>query len=133
MSLVIASAPDRRVPTPVDGMLDMLAKLIPGEVLVGYTAALVAVGDAARGVHVALLVGFAALAPVILYVSARRARDRAAPLQYAVRALTLVLWACAIDPVLLDLVGTPRWMLAGGAAAVPVLAAVVLTGPRPTR
>lgn len=116
-------------PPPPDGFLDSLAKLVPGEVLAGYVAALQAPGvDDHRGVHLAILAVFTALAPLVLWASARRSGG-AHWLQYAVRTAAFVLVAAGGDPVLLAWLDGLRFIPSVGAIVVVTLAAVILAPP----
>lgn len=120
----------RKTGAPADGFLDSVAKLVPGEVLVGFVAALEApgVGDDFT-YHFAILVVFAALAPVVLFASSRRAGGRAHWLQYVVRTAAFVLVGVGGDPVLLDWLDGLRWIPSVGAAVIVILAAAILAPP----
>jgi hypothetical protein len=118
-------------PSPPDGFLDSLAKLVPGEVLAGYVAALQAPGvGGQRAVHLSILVVFTALAPLVLWASARRAGG-AHWLQYAVRTAAFVLVAAGGDPVLLAWLDRLRFLPSVGAIVIVTLAAVILAPPSP--
>ncbi len=127
-----ASADATSATAPADGFLDSLAKLVPGEVLAGYIAALQAPGvDDHRRVHLGLLVVFTALAPLVLWASARRSGG-AHWLQYVVRTAAFVLVAAGGDPVLLAWLDGLRFIPSVGAIVVVTLAAVILAPPAPT-
>lgn len=113
-----------------DSWLDALVKLIPGEIIVAFTAALrmPGVGDA-WGAHVAILVILTAMAPLVLWSSVRRAGTHAHWLQYVVRSAAFVLYGVGSDPVLLQRLGPLQWILQVGALLVPILAALVLCPP----
>lgn len=124
-----AAAEDTAATQPPDGFLDSLAKLVPGEVLAGYVAALQAPGvDDHRSVHLGLLAVFTALAPLVLWASARRSGG-AHWLQYAVRTAAFVLVAAGGDPVLLAWLDGLRFIPSVGAIVVVTLAAVILAPP----
>lgn len=125
------STPDAAPTTspPSDGFLDSLSKLVPGEVLAGYVAALQAPGvDGHRAYHLAILALFTALAPLVLWGAARHSGG-AHWLQYAVRTAAFVLVAAGGDPVLLSWLDGLRFIPSVGAIVVVTLAAVILTPP----
>ena len=117
-------------PRGTDNWLDALAKLIPGEVMIAFTAALQldGVGDQ-RSAHLAILVLFAALCPIALWASARRAAVGAHWLQYVVRTAAFALYGLGADHVLLAWLGDLAWVPGVGALVVAVLAALVLSPP----
>lgn len=119
--------------SPPDGFLDSVAKLVPGEVLASFWAALQAPGvDGHRSHHLAILLVFAALTPVVLFASARRANARVHWLQYVVRTTAFVLVAVGGDTVLLAWLGGLRWIPSVGALSIIILAAAILApaGPK---
>lgn len=125
-----AAAGDGGPPAPPDGFLDSLSKLVPGEVLAGYVAALQAPGvDAHRGTHLGILLVFTALAPLVLWASARRGGAHPHWLQYVVRTAAFVLVAAGGDPVLLAWLDGLRFIPSVGAIVVVTLAAVILAPP----
>jgi hypothetical protein len=110
-----------------DGYLDAVAKLVPGEALIGYLAALQLPVFATRGVaHLALLVAFAAATPFALWLSARRERTAVHWLQYVVRTGCFVLVAACVDERLRVLLNGLRWLPAIAAPVVVLLTAVIL-------
>jgi hypothetical protein len=110
-----------------DGFIDSLAKLVPGEVLVAYAAALQAPGLDGRQLDHWIIMGvFAALTPVILYLSSRRARVNAPRLQYVMRTAAFALLALSIDPVLTQALGSMQWIPTVGSAVIIALAAYIL-------
>jgi hypothetical protein len=115
---------------PADSWLDALVKLIPGEVIIAFTAALQVsgVGDS-RSAHLAILMVFAALCPIVLWASSRRAGIAAHWLQYAVRSIAFVLYGFGSDHVLLSWLNTLAWIPGVGALVIAVLAALVLSPP----
>jgi hypothetical protein len=122
--------PERDARPPADSWLDALAKLIPGEVIIAFTAALhvSGVGDVVS-THLAIVGLFAAMCPVALWASVRRS-DTAAPwLQYVVRSTAFVLYGLASDRVLMDWLEHLQWIPGVGALVVAVLAALVLSPP----
>jgi hypothetical protein len=123
-------APGREARPPADSWLDALAKLIPGEVIIAFTAALhvSGVGDVV-GTHLAIVGVFAALCPVVLWASVRRTGSGAPWLQYVVRSTAFVLYGLASDRVLMDWLGQLQWIPGVGALVVAVLAALVLSPP----
>lgn len=124
-------APGRDAPPQsADSWLDALAKLIPGEVIISFTAALhvSGVGDVVS-THLAIVAVFAALCPVVLWASARRTGAAAPWLQYVVRSAAFVLYGLASDRVLMDWLDPLRWIPGVGALVVAVLAALVLSPP----
>lgn len=121
-----------REPGVADRWWDAVAKLVPGEVLLGYAVALQLPGVAgSRDAHLAILVGLALVTPAALWASARHARRRAPWLQYVVRTLALVLLGLSFgdEHALSGCLGTLRWVPAPAALAVVVLAALVLVPP----
>lgn len=115
---------------PPDSYLDAVAKLVPGEVLVAYFAALRVPGIGGERVyHLALLVVLAALSPALLALSARRIRSSAPWLQYVVRAASFTLVATSADPVLALWPSRLQWVASVGCLAVILLAAAILAPP----
>jgi hypothetical protein len=113
-----------------DSWLDALAKLIPGEVIIAFTAALQIDGvGSQRSAHLAILVVFAALCPILLWASVRQAAAAAHWLQYAVRTIAFVLYGLGADRVLMAWLGDFVWVPGVGALVVAVLAALVLSPP----
>jgi hypothetical protein len=113
-----------------DGYLDSLSKLIPGEALVGYTTALqlAELGEDLRS-RAILLSLFAALTPLLLFLSARRAGTPATLLQYAVRTAAFVITALKIDEVIAPAMGDLRWIPSVGGIVVLALATYLVTPP----
>jgi hypothetical protein len=106
----------RGEPRP-DGWLDALAKLVPGEAIVAFHAALRVPGvGKSTGAHVAILVVLTAVVPVLLWTSARRSGTTAPWLQYVVRPLVFALYGFSSDAV-------------PGALVIALLAALVLSPP----
>jgi hypothetical protein len=113
-----------------DGWLDALAKLVPGEAIVAYHAALRVPGDGtSMGIRVAILVALTVAVPVLLWTSARRTGITAPWLQYAVRPLTFALYGFGSDDVLGARLGTVGWIPKAGALVIALLAALVLSPP----
>jgi hypothetical protein len=121
----------RRTSLPVaDSWLDALAKLIPGEMIIAFTAALHVPGVGnERLTHLTILVVFTALIPVVLWTSVRRAGVGAHWLQYAVRSTAFVLYGFGSDVVLMSWLDKLEWIPGVGALVVAVLAALVLSPP----
>jgi hypothetical protein len=117
-------------PRRPDSWVDALAKLIPGEVIVAFTAAL-QVSGVGNGIvsHVAILVVFASLCPLVLWISAMRAAMKAPWLQYVVRTLAFALYGLGSDPVLMVRLDKLQRIPPVGALVVAVLAALVLSPP----
>lgn len=125
-----AETPTSSAAAPADSFVDSLAKLVPGEALAGYVAALQVpgVGDR-RGHHLALLAVFTVLAPLLLWSSARRADDHPHWLQYVVRTAAFVLVGAGGDAVLLTWLDGLRFIPGVGAIVIVALAAVILAPP----
>lgn len=115
---------------PRDGWPDALAKLVPGETILAFTAALrmPGLGDAWLS-HGAIALLLAMTIPLALWSSARRVASPAHGLQYAVRSAVFVLFGVGWDDVLRQPLGAPAWILQLGALVLPVLAALVLRPP----
>lgn len=113
-----------------DSWLDALTKLVPGEVIVGYTGALQVNGVADDSVaHLTILVLFTCLAPVVLWRSARQVHSDVPWLQYTVRTLAFVLYALGSDRFFMESLGHLQWIPGVGAFAVVLLAALVIVPP----
>jgi len=113
-----------------DGWLDALAKLVPGETILAFSAALRMPGLGSAWIsHGAIALVLAAAIPLTLWASARRAASPAHGLQYAVRSAVFVLFGLGWDDVLRLPLGAPSWILQLGALMLPVLAALVLRPP----
>jgi membrane associated rhomboid family serine protease len=99
-------------------------------VILAFTAALQVpeVGDG-RIAHLVILIVFAALTPVVLWLSSQRAGVAAPWLQYVVRTNAFVLYALGGDAVLMSWPGKLGWIPHVGALVVAVLAALVLSPP----
>jgi hypothetical protein len=113
-----------------DGYLDSLSKLIPGEVLVGYTTSLqfADLGDDLLS-HAILLALFSALTPAILFASAWRSKSSAPLLQYIVRTAAFVVTALKLDEVVASELGTLRWLPSAGGIVILALATYLVTSP----
>jgi len=113
-----------------DSWLDALAKLVPGEVIVAFTAALQlpGVGDGLAA-HLTILIVFAALVPAALWRSAQRAATVAPVLQYVVRTAMFVLYGFGSDRVLGAWLGGLSWLPGVGGIAIALFAALVLVPP----
>jgi hypothetical protein len=117
-------------PPPADSWLDTLAKLVPGEVIIAFTAALhvSGVGEVVS-THLAIVAVFAALCPIVLWASVRRAGVQAPWLQYVVRSTAFVLFGLGSDRVLMAWLDQLQWIPGVGALVVAALAALVLSPP----
>jgi hypothetical protein len=123
--------PSRSPALPVpDSWLDTLAKLVPGEIMVGFAAArqVPGVGDQLTA-HLAILIVFATLVPVALRHSARRAGITAPGLQYVIRTASFVLYGLGSDRVLVAWLGDISWLPTIGGVAIALFAALVLVPP----
>lgn len=124
------TTPARQGEPRPDGWLDALAKLVPGEAIVAFHAALRVPGvGASTGAHVAILVVLTAVVPVLLWTSARRSGTTAPWLQYVVRSLAFALYGFGSDAVLGAVLGTVAWIPEVGALVIALLAALVLSPP----
>jgi hypothetical protein len=125
-----ASGRDAPPPPQTDSWLDTLAKLVPGEVIIAFTAALHVSGvDDVVSTHLAIVAVFAALCPVVLWASVKRAGTQAPWLQYVVRSTAFVLFGLGSDRVLMDWLDHLKWIPGVGALVVAALAALVLSPP----
>lgn len=113
-----------------DSWLDALTKLIPGEVIAAFAGAMQVTGVGENPTaQLAVLLLMTPLAPVVLYVSGRRAKAAVHPLQYAVRTLAFVLYALAASPALVALLGREQWIPGVGAFVVALIASFVIVPP----
>jgi hypothetical protein len=125
MSIVIRESHDTNARP--DGYLDALAKLVPGEVIAGYTAAL-----QLRGVETVLqqwiiAAVFTALTPTLLYLAARRNPTQPEPFQYIMRTMAFVLVAMGSNETLLSSMRDLQWIPGVGVLVVSALAAYIAT------
>jgi hypothetical protein len=131
MSPTLAQAGGAPSPAP-DSWLDALSKLVPGEVIVAFTAALQlpSIGDQLTP-HLAILILFAALVPAALWRSARRAGTAAPLLQYVVRTAMFVLYGLGTDSFLAQQLNDLRlsWIPGVVGIALALFAALVLSPP----
>ncbi len=112
---------------PGDGVIDSIAKLIPGEVVFVHTIVLSTGSITRPAAALALVASGILVSAVVLYLASRR---RPAPLgQYLIRAAAYVSWAVTIDNVLLGL--DARWIPALAVGAVPVLGALLFPPAAP--
>jgi hypothetical protein len=113
-----------------DRWLDVLAKLIPGEVVIAFTVAgrLARISDD-RGVHLGLVLAGAALCPIVLWAAAKGTGFAAHWLQYVVRSSVFLLYGLGHDPVLTAWLGDLEWLAVLGAPVIAVLSALVLAPP----
>lgn len=129
MSLAITRA-DRADAPRVDGYLDSVAKLVPGEILAAYLAALQAPGvDGDLAVHLALVGIFAAATPLFLWLSTRHDAAGVPWLQHAIRLLSFVSIAVGADPLILAELGRLRFVPSVGGALVVLFSAAILVPP----
>jgi hypothetical protein len=113
-----------------DSWLDALTKLVPGEVIIGFTGALQVGGvEEDRNAHLAILIIFTCLAPLVLWWSARRAQTDVHWLQYVIRTGAFVLYGLGSDHLLIKMLGGMHWIPGVGAFVVALLAALVLAPP----
>jgi len=114
----------------MDSWLDGLAKLVPGEVIVAFTLATQVPGVANTAcAHLVILIVLAALVPLVLWSSAKRAGVAAPFLQYTVRTLAFLLYGSGTDAVLMRSLDQLTWILQVGALVVAALAALILSPP----
>jgi hypothetical protein len=112
------------------GWPEALAKLVPGEIIVAFAAALDIPGLPDRaGVHLVILGVSAVLTPVVLWASSRHASEKAPWLQHVVRATTLVLFGLGADKTLHEGLGDYRFVPHLGALVVAILGALILAPP----
>jgi hypothetical protein len=117
-------------PVHVDSWLDGLAKLVPGEMIVAFTLATRVPGvTQTASAHLVILIAFAALVPLLLRSSAKRAGVAAPFLQYTVRTLAFLLYGSGTDAVLMSSLDKLTWILQLGAMVVAALAALILSPP----
>lgn len=129
MSLAIRAA-NRAGPPRADGYLDSVAKLVPGEILAAYLAALQAPGvDGDLAVHLALVAIFAAATPLFLWLSTRHDEVGVPWLQHAIRLLSFVAIAVGADPLILAELGRLRFVPSVGGALVVLFSAAILVPP----
>lgn len=119
---------------PPDSWLDALTKLLPGEVIAAFTAALQI--DGVGGSRVAQLVILLVLAPfaaLVLYISVRGTATSVHPLQYVVRVAAFLLYGLASSPALMAWLDGLRWIPGVGALVVALLASFVISPPGRTQ
>jgi hypothetical protein len=118
----LASDPAR---PPPDNWLDALSKLISGEMLVAFDVTRHAPGLSTNEANRIVMVGiFAALIPLLLWLSARRTQTSTPSLQYLVRTASFMLIAVA------DAIPTRHsWTLVSAGFGLAVLASFVLSPP----
>jgi hypothetical protein len=110
-----------------DGYLDSLAKLVPGEVLVAYAAAIRSQGLTNNSVHHWIIMAlFTVLTPVLLYLSSRRAHVSAPKLQYVMRTAAFALLAISMDEVLMSPTSPLAWIPNVASLVIIALAAYIL-------
>ena len=116
-----------------DGTFDRLLKLVPSEVVAGYTA-LLAIAAAATGdaVEYAIPVGIVACS-ILLVLALRRAGQQMKPpqapptLQYVFSMAAFWTWAFAIeDPLEPFGYHVPQWITAFGCVLVPLFGSFVI-------
>lgn len=136
LALVTAPAPPTSPlgggppPAPIpDGDLERIIKLIPGEVVALYTAAM-AFGPSppTRAFALTLFLLGVALVPLILWLDGRQAGVRARWPQYVVRTLAFAAWAFAISDPLAPTVSIAdvRWLPGLAVLALPIIGSRVL-------
>jgi hypothetical protein len=112
---------------PPDSWLDALTKLVPGELIAAFTAALQIGGAAdnctAQLVTLLVLAPFAALIP---WWSVRKTPQKVPVLQYAIRVLAFLLYGLATAPALMAALGDLRWIPGVGSFVVALLASFVI-------
>lgn len=129
MSLAITRADRGREPR-ADNYLDSVAKLVPGEILAAYLAALQAPGvDGDLAVHLALVGIFAAATPLFLWLSTRHDADGVPWLQHGIRLLSFVSIAVGADPLILAELGRLRFVPSVGGALIVLFSAAILVPP----
>jgi hypothetical protein len=115
---------------PPDNWLDALTKLVPGEVIAAFTAALqidgVAGSRTAQLITLIIMTPFAALVP---YLSVRGTGTRAHPLQYVVRVAAFVLYALASSPAFMAWLDGLHWIPGVLTLVVALLASFVISPP----
>lgn len=128
-----ALAADATDAAPVDGTLDRLLKLVPAEVIAGYTALLSITASVDNDSVKFAIPSALAACTVLIFLILRRAGKQQSPpvkpvkLQYVFSVLAFWVWALAIrDP--LDKFGyaTPSWLPAFGCVLVPLFGAYLI-------
>ena len=116
---------------PPDTWLDALTKLLPGEAIAAFTAALQFDDvDGSRVAQLVILVVLAPFAALVPYLSVRGTSARVHPLQYLVRVAAFVLYALASSPALMSLLGGMRWIPGVGVLVISLLSSFVIAPPR---
>ena len=121
---------------PPDNWLDALTKLVPGEVIATFTAALQIDGvGGSRTAQLVLLIALTPFAALVPYLSVRGTVNKVHPLQYVVRVAALVLYGLASSPALMGWLDGLRWIPGVGTIVVTLLASFVIAPPgrNPTR
>ena len=108
---------------PVDGQYDRILKLVPAEVIAGYTALIAIIGTiSTSSLEVALPVALVACTALTLLALRNASKDRdAPPLQYIFSLLAFLAWAFAIrDPLVPFGHATPSWIPAFACVLIPL-------------
>ena len=108
---------------PVDGQYDRILKLVPAEVIAGYTALIAIIGTiSTSSLEVALPVALVACTALTVLALRNASKDRdAPPLQYIFSLLAFWAWAFAIrDPLVPFHHATPPWIPAFACVLIPL-------------
>lgn len=109
--------------------LDRILKLIPGELLAFYTAAVPITAEIrSRYFPCTLFIAGVVLVPLILYLDGRATHQAASWPQYVARTLCFMAWANAILWPFAPWVSKPdlNWLRSLGVLIVPLVGALVL-------
>jgi hypothetical protein len=120
---------DEPPPRP-DNWFAALAKLVPGEAIVAFEAALQVPGARdSLGANLTILIVLTAMVPVMLWSAGRQAKVDVPWQQYLVRPLAFVLYELASDRVLSERLSGLGWIPGVGAIVIALLTALMLSPP----
>jgi hypothetical protein len=108
-----------------ESWLDVVAKLLPAEVMTLFAAAKAL--SPPKTWEWALIAMGAVLTPLVLWVDGRRAQQAAPGAQYVLRTLAFVSWALAVAPQ----PGVKSWITAIAVVLIPLIGSFVFppSGP----
>lgn len=113
-----------------DNWFTALTKLIPGESIVAFHAALLIPGVAQdRAAHLTILILLTAMVPVVLWASGRQGGTKAPWLQYLVRPAAFLMYGLSSDAVFTEWLDHLSWIPGVGGLVIALLAALMLSPP----
>ncbi len=109
--------------------LDLLPKLIPVEIVVSYGVLITLIGSSTVAAPT-ILIAFAIMTPLALWLQGLRVQQVPAVPQYVVRTAAFLAWAFHTSNPLAPHPPVPNWVVALGATAIGLLGALLLEKPR---